>query len=59
MMDMNCNVLALAWVGGTVISPRLANTAGPDHNAAGEVVRVRLAPGLRPEMGGNLLGIIL
>ena len=51
MMDMNRDVLALARVGGTVIPPRLAHTAGPDHNAAGEVVRVRLAPGLRPEMG--------
>jgi len=51
MMDMNCNVLALARVGGTVIPPRLAHTAGPDHNAAGEVVRVRLAPGLRHFVG--------
>ena len=55
MMDMNRDVLALARVGGTVIPPRLAHTAGPDHNAAGEVVRVRLAPGLRPEMGGKFI----
>ena len=51
MMDMNCDVLALARVCSTVIPPRLAHTAGPDHDAAGEVVRVRLAPGLRPEIG--------
>ena len=51
VVHMDRDVLALAGVGGAVISPRLAHAAGPQHDAAGEVVRVRLAPGLRPKMG--------
>ena len=51
MVDMDRDVLTLAGVGGAVISARLAHAAGPQHDAAGEVVRVRLAPGLRPKMG--------
>ena len=51
VVDMDRDVLTLAGVGGAVISARLAHAAGPQHDAAGEVVRVRLAPGLRPKMG--------
>ena len=48
MVNMNSDVLALARVGGTVVSAWLAYTAGPQHDAPGEVVRVSLAPRLRP-----------
>jgi len=63
MMDMNRDVLTLARVCSTVIPPRLAHTAGPDHNAAGEVIRVCLAPGLRhfvgPVVSIDLLVIVI
>ena len=51
VVHMDRDVLTLAGVGGAVISPRLAHAAGPQHDAAGEVVRIRLAPSLRPKMG--------
>ena len=51
VVHMHRDVLTLAGVGGAVIPPRLAHAAGPQHDAAGEVVRVRLAPGLRPNHG--------
>ena len=51
MVDMDRDVLTLAGVGGAVVAARLAHAAGPQHDAAGEVIRVRLAPRLRPGMG--------